>query len=341
MFVDDNFIGAKKDVRALLAALAAWRRRTRAPLEFFTEASIDLADRPELVRAMTNAGFGVVFVGIETPREASLRESGKRQNLRRDLVEQVRGLRRQGLDVWAGFILGFDADDPEVFDEMIGFVEDAGIAYAMVGLLMALPGTALHARLVREGRLRPEAASGDQFAMTNVVTRLPAAELALGAARVLEALYDPTRYFARCHEHLRHFEPAPGPAARPTAEDVAVVARSLWQQGVRGRYRGSYWRFLARVLRESPHKLPLALAQACAGHHFITYTRETAAPGLRRAAAAASVGVAPAASGALGPDYGALVAEHLPPGSSGSRARGRSGGSRGTIGPRGPVLSSD
>jgi radical SAM superfamily enzyme YgiQ (UPF0313 family) len=281
MFVDDNFIGARKAVRELLAELAAWRRRTRAPLDFFTEASIDLADRPELVRAMTDAGFAAVFVGIETPRAASLRETRKHQNLRRDMVEQVRSLRRRGLDVWAGFILGFDADGPDVFDEMIDFIERAGISYAMVGMLMALPGTPLHARLAREGRLRAEPASGDMFAWTNVATTLSAAELAAGYLRVLETLYAPDAYFARCHEHLRHWEEAPGLARATGWDDLPVVARSLWRQGVRGPYRRAYWRFLASVLRRSPRKLPLALAQACAGHHFLTYTRETLAPRLR------------------------------------------------------------
>jgi radical SAM superfamily enzyme YgiQ (UPF0313 family) len=292
MFVDDNFIGAKKEVRALLAALAAWRERVRPPLEFFTEASIDLADRPELVRAMTRAGFAVVFVGIETPRADSLRETRKLQNLRRDLVAQVRSLRAQGLDVWAGFILGFDHDGPEIFDEMIDFVQRAGIAYAMVGLLMALPGTALHERLAREGRLRADA-TGDMFAMTNVVTRLPARELAAGYARVLATLYGVDAYFERCREHLRHFEPAAGAPAR--LADLAVVLRSLWLQGVRGPHRRAYWRFLGWTLRHAPRKLPLAFAQACAGHHFIRYTRETAVPALLGSAAATSRAARPGA----------------------------------------------
>jgi radical SAM superfamily enzyme YgiQ (UPF0313 family) len=282
MFVDDNFIGPKKAVRALLAALADWRRRTDAPLEFFTEASLDLAERPDLVRAMVAAGFAVVFVGLETPREESLRETRKHQNLGGDPVERVRALRRGGLDVWAGFIVGFDHDDEKVFDEMIDFVQAAGIAYAMVGMLIALPGTALHRRLLREGRLREEDETGDMFAPTNVVATLPVYTLLEGYLRVLATLYAPEVYFARCREHLRHWEPPAGLAAAGGWEDLAVVARSLWRQGVRSPYRSHYWRFLGWALRRHPRKLPLALAQACAGHHFITYTRSTVGPSLRR-----------------------------------------------------------
>jgi radical SAM superfamily enzyme YgiQ (UPF0313 family) len=281
MFVDDNFIGHKKDARALLEELAEWRRRTGAPLDFFTEASIDLADRPELVKAMTDAGFAVVFIGIETPNAASLRETRKSQNLHGDMAAKVQSLRRQGLDVWAGFIIGFDHDGSGIFDEMVDFIDRAGIAYAMVGLLTALPGTPLHTRLAAEGRLRPDAETGDMFALTNVVTRLPEAELLAGYTHVLERLYEPEAYFERCREHLRHWQPAPGLARTAAPEELLIVARALWLQGVRSPYRGAWWRFLGWALRHHPRKLPLAVAQACAGHHFITYTRETVAPRMR------------------------------------------------------------
>jgi radical SAM superfamily enzyme YgiQ (UPF0313 family) len=281
MFVDDNFIANQNEVRRLLPELAAWRRRTRAPFDFFTEASINLADDPELVELMTASGFAVVFVGIESPSRESLREARKLQNLRGDLVEQVRSLRRCGLDVWGGFILGFDHDGEDIFDRMIEFVQRSGIAYATVGMLTALPNTALYERLRREGRLRPESETGDMFALTNVVTKLPEEVLLRGYLRVLETLFAPGAYFERCREHLRHFEPAPGLAREATLGDLAVVARSLWRQGVRGPYRSAYFGFLSWVLRRAPRKLPLAIAQACAGHHFITYTRETVAPRLR------------------------------------------------------------
>ncbi len=281
MFVDDNFIGHKKAVRELLEEIAAWRRRTGAKLDFFTEASIDLADRPELVRAMTDAGFAVVFIGIETPNTESLRETRKSQNLGRDMAVQVRRLRGLGLDVWAGFIVGFDHDGPEIFDEMTDFIERAGIAYAMVGMLTALPGTPLHARLASEGRLRPDAETGDMFDLTNVVTRLPERELLGGYLRVLERLYEPDAYFARCREHLQHWERAPGLVQTAAPEEILVVLRAIWRVGVRGRYRRTWWGFLAWAARHHPRKLPLALAQACAGHHFITYTRDTVAPRLR------------------------------------------------------------
>jgi radical SAM superfamily enzyme YgiQ (UPF0313 family) len=281
MFVDDNFIANQNEVRTLLPRLADWRRRTRAPFDFFTEASINLADDASLVRLMTDAGFAVVFVGIESPSEESLRETRKLQNLRRDLVEQIRALRRGGLDVWGGFILGFDHDGPEIFDRMIEFVNRSGIAYAAVGILTALPNTPLHRRLAVEGRLLPDGETGDMFQLTNVITRLPLPALLEGYIRVLEALFAPEPYFARCREHLCHWQPAPGLVRPATLDELSVVWRSLWRQGVRGRYRRAYWRFLVWVLRHAPAKLSLAFAQACAGHHFITYTQATVVPAMR------------------------------------------------------------
>lgn len=280
-FVDDNFIGNKKAVRELLPEIAAWRRRTGAPLEFYTEASVNLADDPELVAAMTEAGFTAVFLGIETPSPESLREVRKVQNLRRDLVEGVHSLLGLGLDVWGGFIVGFDHDGPDIFDRMIRFVERAAIPYAMVGLLVALPHTPLYRRLEREGRLLP-GQPGDQFGVTNVATRLPPGQLLAGYRRVLEALYEPEAYFRRCRANLARWRPVPGSIRPLLPSDLGAAWRALWSQGVAGSYRRAYWRFLRWVLRHHPRKLRRAIAQAAAGHHYITYTREVVLPELLR-----------------------------------------------------------
>ena len=278
-FVDDNFIGNKKAVREVLPAIAAWRRRTRPPIEFYTEASINLADDPGLVDLMTGAGFTAVFTGIETPSEAGLRETRKHQNLGRDLVAQVHGLMERGLDVWAGFILGFDSDGPECFDDMIRFIEKAAIPYAMVGMLSALPNTPLYRRLESEHRLRPEV-PGDQFGLSNVITRLPVGEMLAGYRKVLESLYRPEAFFQRCRENLARWRPAAG-AVRPVVlRDLACAWRAVKGQGITGSYRAAYWKFLRWVLRRHPEKIGRALAQAAAGHHYITYTRQVVIPAL-------------------------------------------------------------
>lgn len=283
-FVDDNFIGNRVAVRAVLPQIAAWRRRTRAPLDFYTEASMNLAEDPPLVEAMVHAGFNAVFLGIETPNPEALRETGKLQNLAHDPLERVRALMERGLDVWGGFILGFDKDGPDIFDRMIEFVRAAAIPYAMVGLLAAPPGTPLWQRLLGEGRLRSGAGieCGDQFGLTNVVHRLPVPQIVDGYRRVMETLYAPANYFARCRDNLTQWADREEARRAVSLADLRTALRAIVAQGIRAPYRREYWRFLSWTLLHEPRKLARALAQAATGHHYITYTRETVVPALQR-----------------------------------------------------------
>jgi radical SAM superfamily enzyme YgiQ (UPF0313 family) len=283
-FVDDNFIGNRKAVRSLLPVISSWQRRARARLGFYTEASMDLADDPELVDAMVDAGFSAVFLGIETPNPDALRESGKRQNLKGDPVSRIHALLARGLDVWGGFILGFDSDGPDIFDRMIDFVRRASIPYAMVGLLGAPPGTALWKRLKGEWRLRAGTAfeGGDQFGLTNVVSRLPADQLLEGYHRVMDALYAPANYFQRCRDNLAHWSGERAGARSVSLADLHAGLRAMIAQGFRGAYRREYWRFLGWAAAHHPRKLATAIRHAAAGHHYITYTRETVLPALER-----------------------------------------------------------
>lgn len=278
-FVDDNFIGNKKAVKEVLPQIAEWRRRTKAPIDFYTEASINLADDPDLMDRMTDAGFVSVFIGIETPSQESLKETKKTQNLNRDMTEQVHEVFQRGIEVWAGFILGFDNDGPDIFDRMVEFIETAAIPRAAIGVLGALPNTPLHARLAKEGRLR-EAQAADQFGLTNVMTNIPDLMMAAGYRRVLERLYEPESYFRRCLRSLDFWAPVKG-AHRPlTWSNARAGLRAMWTQGVESDYRLAYWRFLAEVARRYPSKLGRGIGIAAFGHHFIMYTRTTVVPGL-------------------------------------------------------------
>src|SRR5437763_10523563 len=88
-FVDDNFIGNKKAVKAFLPELIAWQKEHDYPFIFSTEASINLADDDALLALMREAGFHVVFVGIESPDGDTLVAMQKKQNTRRHLAESV------------------------------------------------------------------------------------------------------------------------------------------------------------------------------------------------------------------------------------------------------------
>jgi radical SAM superfamily enzyme YgiQ (UPF0313 family) len=150
--VDDNFIGNKKKAKALLVKLIPWMEHHKYPLHLTTEASIDLANDPELLELMYRANFRSVFIGIETPRLESLNETKKFQNVRGDTLEaKLARIRNAGLDVNAGFIVGFDNDDKQIFEDQFRFIQENGITLAMVGMLQAIPRTPLYERLQQEG----------------------------------------------------------------------------------------------------------------------------------------------------------------------------------------------
>jgi radical SAM superfamily enzyme YgiQ (UPF0313 family) len=195
--VDDNLIGNKKAIKEVLRDVIAWQARHNYPMTFVTEASIDLADDAELMQMMVDANIRVVFIGIETPNEAALRETKKLQNVRKgkSMLEKVHAIQRAGIEVWCGMILGFDSDDATIFDAQRAFIKEARIVNAMVGMLAAIPKTPLHTRLAKEGRLDP---SDRQPYGTNVIPlQLSREELRDGYLSVMGDLHEPKAFFDR------------------------------------------------------------------------------------------------------------------------------------------------
>jgi radical SAM superfamily enzyme YgiQ (UPF0313 family) len=191
--VDDNFIGNKKKAKALLEQLVPWMEQHNYPLRLTTEASIDLADDPELLELMYRANFRSVFIGIETPRLDSLRETKKFQNVRGDSMEaKLARIQTAGLDVNAGFIVGFDSDDKGIFEDQFRFIQDNGITLAMVGMLQAIPRTPLYERLQREGRLYEEG-PGCNF----IPKQMSRNELRQGYWDLVQRLYSPEAFLDR------------------------------------------------------------------------------------------------------------------------------------------------
>jgi len=282
--VDDNFIGNKVAARKMLARLAPWSRAHGDPFDFFTEASINLADDDGLIAGLVAANFSAVFVGIETPSREALLETKKRQNTHLDLEQSIEKLVRAGLEVMAGFIVGFDADDETIFECQRTFIARSPVSMAMIGILTALPGTQLWRRLAAEGRLHGDA-EGDAAYRPNFDTRMPEQELVEGYGRLLASLYEPPAYFARALRAISLQRHLPAPRYRRSLEySLRVLFRSIWRQGLRGRYRGVYWRFLLRAALIAPHRFPRAFALAVHGEHMIRYTFEDVLP---RVAAAA------------------------------------------------------
>ncbi len=270
--VDDNFIGNKKKVKELLPVLAEWNREHRWPFTFYTEASVNLADDVELLRMMRDAGFIRVFLGIETPVEESLKETRKFQNTRRSLLDSVRRIQHSGMEVMAGFIVGFDNDPETVFDEQVKFIQESGIAMAMVGLLEALPGTQLYRRLFKEGRILDEGHGNNMNCQLNFVPKMNPQKLAEGYRSILNRIYQPDAYYERVLRFLSEYRPEHHP--RRKVSDYMAFTRSMLKQGILGEARTSYWKFLLDSAIRHRNAFGTAVRLAIMGHHFQILTRQ-------------------------------------------------------------------
>lgn len=266
-FVDDNFIGNKKQIKTdLLPALIEWRKG-KSGMRFSTEASINLVDDPELLNLITKAGFDTVFVGIETPNVDSLTECSKSQNKGRDLVESVKRLQRAGLQVQGGFIVGFDNDPPSIFQQQIDFIQKSGIVTAMVGLLQAPQGTRLYQRMHQEGRLMKDFSGDNVDGSTNIIPKMGLEPLREGYRKLLKQIYDPKLYYDRVLTFLREYHP-PKIRFHPDPQYIFALGRSIYQLGIRGVERAHYWRLFFWALFRRPRLFPLAITMAIMGFHF-------------------------------------------------------------------------
>src|SRR6516162_473845 len=269
--VDDNFIGNKKKVKELLPPLAEWNNRHRRPFTFFTEASLNLADDLELLQMMKDACFHRVFLGIETPVEASLKEAQKHQNMRRGLMESVHRIQNYGMEVMAGFIVGFDNDPDDIFDRQVQFIQESAIPLAMVGLLLALPGTQLYRRLMKEGRIVDEGHGNNMELRLNFIPKMDVQRLVEGYRSILERIYHPDAYYERVLRFLERFRPAVH--RRRLFSDYLALARSMLKQGVLTKGRTSYWKFFLQAATRYRHAFDTAITLAVMGYHFQTLTR--------------------------------------------------------------------
>ncbi len=264
--VDDNFIGNKAVIRSLLPHILDWQKRHDFPFWFFTEASVNLARETDMLESMVQAGFRKVFLGIETPVQESLKLTQKMQNTTMDLVEAVRKIQKSGLEVLSGFIVGFDSDPLDVFDRMIEFIQKAAIPVSMVGILSALPGTQLFRRLKKEGRLLSNNAASNTVEDLNYIPAMDANVLLEGYKKILATIYDPKQYYQRVLEFLSHYQPRLRQNLRPG--DILTFFTSIMKQGIRGKHRLEYWKFLVKAYLKNAQAFPEAVTLAIQGYHF-------------------------------------------------------------------------
>lgn len=266
-FVDDNFIGNKKYLKdEVLPAIIEWRKGKKG-FTFITEASINMADDPDLLRLMSLAGFTTVFVGIETPNESSLVECKKSQNTKRDLIDSINKIHHAGIQVMAGFIVGFDSDTPAIFDEMINFIQESGIVTAMVGLLQAPGGTELYRRLDKESRILREMSGDNADGTTNIVPNMDPYILKMGYRKIINTIYSPAYLYPRIKTLLSAYKPEKMPG-KVYANEIKAFFKTVLRMGLKPGEGKYYWDLLLWTLTHCPANFPLAVTLTIYGYHF-------------------------------------------------------------------------
>ncbi len=283
--VDDNLIGNKKAVKAFLPHLIEWQKARKYPFEFTTEASLNLADDPEFLGLMRDAGFFAVFIGIESPDPDVLIATQKKQNTKRDIATCINTVQSYGMFVVAGFIIGFDNEGDQVDLGLIELIEEASIPVSMVGLLYALPNTQLTRRLAKEGRLHvpkklpPDLAGlADQCTSgLNFRTVRPRAKILTNYLTVIEHLYDRGNYFKRVRRTVELID-ASGPSGELNPamlhQDLRDLAVLLWNVTTQStEMRGPIWKLIWFTLRTNPRALKHALSMGIMYSHLGPFSR--------------------------------------------------------------------
>lgn len=308
--VDDNFIGNAAQAMKLLEGIEDWNKKHSHPFAYFTEASMNLSDNEKLLNALVKAGFYAVFLGIETPSVESLRETRKLQNVRGSLVDKIKLIQTAGLEVWGGFIIGFDNDKEDIFQRQINFIHESAVTNAMIGPIVALPGTSLYQRMVKEGRLLVQNEDHRTLASgyTNILTKIPFIDLIQGYKTIVESVYAKKAYFNRVMDVqmrisrassftkkikdfwrgicILHSEITPVRRAR-----LLKKQPSFWSEvwfimmatfHFNSPYRGEAMWFLTKVLFRCPERYPWAIFSVYMGYHFWRFTFEHVLPDIAK-----------------------------------------------------------
>lgn len=279
-FADDNFIGNKVHAKRTCKMLMELNRSFKRPLRYSTQVTITLARDEELMMLMREAGFHSIFIGIETPRKESLLAMQKRQNTARDLGEDIRIIQSYGFFVWAGMIVGFDADDNNVFEEQLQFINEVNIPISMTGMLNAPANTPLWHRLHKEGRLREGFQYTDQ-ADTNIIPKqMSVPELREGYIRLMKELYSYQNYEKRLRGsieaiHKKFHHPKKGISWRRAMLNFKRLAKvfNYYLLTADKERRDFFIRIVSQLIKEKPDYLKEGLWHLAVHKHFHEYSQ--------------------------------------------------------------------
>lgn len=247
LFADDNLIGNKRILKSdLLPALIEWRKKYNPSFFFATQLTINLVDDELLMQLLLDAGFRHIFIGIETPDDSGLQQSGKTQNLKRNQLENIKKLHDKGFIVSAGFIVGFDTDSSSIFRQQIEFIQESGIPLPIVNILKAPPGTELFEKMYRQGRLSKEFAFAE--GETNIVPMMDEKTLYDGFLELTATIYSPQGSYNRLVQFFstyKHPKTSVKVPEKIKPKEVLMVLRIVYLLGIKDSNRKYFWKLLA------------------------------------------------------------------------------------------------
>ena len=227
-FLDDHLLGEPRFARDLFREMEGRNRL------FQGAATVDSILRGDLIERAADAGLRSLFVGFESLSPANLKSSGKRQNLGRDYSAVTARLHALGIMINGSFVFGMDDDEPDVFSRTVDWAIANGITTATFHIQTPYPGTGLHARLEKQGRITTR--NWDLYDTRHVVyrpARLGPDELKRGYDWAYNEFYRWTSIARASISHgslkhqAKHFFYASGWKKFEAAWNLAIRARQL------------------------------------------------------------------------------------------------------------------
>jgi len=155
-FVDDNIIGYSRQAEEHASAIFEGMIRRNLKKEWFAQVSLNIMEKPELLRLARRSGCRMLLIGIEAENPEALKDSNKKVNLRLGVEKYAKAFRlihRHGIVVLGAFIYGMDSDTTRALQDRTRYILSSSIDVTQASVMTPLPGTRLFNTLQREGRL--------------------------------------------------------------------------------------------------------------------------------------------------------------------------------------------
>ena len=195
-FLDDHLLGNAKFASKLFEGMKGMKR------VFQGAATVDSILRGDLIEKAAEAGLRSLFVGFETFSLLNLKQSNKKQNLKKNYEQAVRKLHSLGVMINGSFVFGLDEDDKDVFKRTVDWGIKNSITTSTYHILTPYPGTQLFKEMEKQERITTK--NWDLYDTRNVVhktMRLTEDELRNGYNWAYKEFYKWSNIFEASFKH--------------------------------------------------------------------------------------------------------------------------------------------